>query len=150
MDVNQQEALYERYQINMFIGAIVGMMGMVAADVVESFGAGGGWAVAFSIVSLLGWGMFIVGLFQLRGLHQKRQVQLPSAVIDDERVQQNRTEAFSFAFMTVLVWLVVVTLGTPLLSKFTDYVLAADLAADVGIALGVAASLGRFIYLQRQ
>ncbi|MEM8484572.1 MAG: hypothetical protein AAF564_03445 [Bacteroidota bacterium] len=150
MDINQQEALYERYQINMFIGAIIGMTGMVASDVVESFSAGGGWVVAFSIVSLLGWGMFIVGVFQLRGLHQKRQGQLPSAVVDDERVQQNRTEAFSFAFMTVLVWLVVVTVGTSLLSKFTGYVLAADLAADVGIALGIAASLGRFIYLQRQ
>ncbi len=150
MDIDQIEALYERYQKHLFVGVIIGMTGMVASDVLESFGVEGGWVVLCSVISLLGWGVFIAGAMQLRGLQNKRQHQFPSAPIDDERVQQNRTEAFSFAFMVVLVWLVVVTVGSSMLEKFAGYVLSAALAADIGIAMGIAASLGRFLYLQRQ
>lgn len=150
MDVNQLEMQYERNQMHLFIGAIVGLTGMVISDIAESLNASGAWAIPLSVITLIGWGVFIVAAFRLRGLVNNRNGEVMSGAIDDERVQLNRKEAFSFGFSAVLGWLVVVAVGTPWLERFSGYLLTADLAADIGIAIAIAASLGKFLYLQRQ
>lgn len=150
MDLQQIESRYERLQFQMLVGVLIGMLGMAGTEVIEFIDAHKILVVVCSFISLVGWGVFGVALVKLSNMSKDKKNKMLTSVMDDERVQQHRKEAFTFGFAVVLGWLVVVMVGAPLVDKFAGYVVSAKFTANLGIALAVAASIGKFIYLERR
>ncbi len=150
MDLQRLEARYERLQFQMLIGVVVGMLAMAGGEIVEFVEASTIWVGIFSISAIIGWSVFAYALIKLSALNKDKESQMLSGAMDDERVQMHRKEAFTFGFGVVLVWLVIVVVGAPLLEKFAGYVMSAVFTANLSIALAVASSIGKFIYLERQ
>lgn len=149
MGIKQMEQQYERYQLYLFVGAIIGVLSQVIEEIFLVMGGSVMWTLLFSAIALLGWGLFLFGIVKIRQMNKESGETLAS-VMDDERVQQNRKEAFTFGFAGVLTWLVVVMVGAPILEQSLEYVLSAALAANLGVVVGIVASLGKYIHLERQ
>jgi hypothetical protein len=150
MDLQRMETQYERLQLQMLVGVVVGMLGMAGNEVIEFFDASKMWVLICSSLSLIGWVTFAVALIRLTSFSKNKDNQMLTSAMDDERVQQHRKDAFTFGFGVVLGWLVIVMIGAPLLEKFAGYVMSAEFTANLSIALAIAASIGKFIYLERQ
>ena len=135
----------------MMVGITTGVVGLISQEIVSFLDGGTTWDLTASGVTLAGWFFFIFALIRLKSLRHNigQKGDLLTGVIDDERVQANRSNAFSFGLTAAMVWQICVIVGVPLMAKFTDFTLTAVLVANVTIGIAIVASIGRFLHLER-
>ena len=150
-DVRKFELFYERYQLLMIAGISLGVIGLVGQELVAFWEAGKTWDLTASGVTVFGWMCFMFALIRLRYLRHNlgQKGDLLTGVIDDERVQANRSNAYSFGLTAALVWQLCIIVGVPFMAKVSDFELTAVLAANVTLGVAIVASIGRFLYLER-
>ncbi len=146
MDTETLERRHTRRMQVMLLGMAVGTIGFTGGELLEMTGVGGGWAVALSLLTLAGWLTFGAALVAAARLDSG---EVMTSVADDERVAHLRGRSFQFGFAAVLLLQVILLVGSDVLSKFAGVAMAVDFVVNLTISVGVIASLGRFLYLNR-
>lgn len=146
MTERNQEQRHDRFQLIMLIGLIIGIVGFVLDEALEFFAAAQSLDLFASVLSLFG---FLIFAGALIAAAQANRTERLSSVIDDERVSHIRFLAYQFGFATVIVLQIVMLPGADLVRGVTGIEPAMSTAASLTLMTGIAAALGRFLYLNR-
>ncbi|MEM9305433.1 MAG: hypothetical protein AAGE01_25210 [Pseudomonadota bacterium] len=135
----------DRMQWIMLIGLLVGIFGFCANEICEQLGVTGGWSIAASVVTLIGFLGFAAGLVGMR----QPSGEVLTSVIDDERISFLRSHAYAYAFGAIIVLQVTMLLFGDGLARLTGIELGMGFAAMLTLLVGLATALGRFMVLNR-
>ncbi len=130
----------------MLIGLIIGMVAFVLDGQLAYFTAGHSLDLLATLLTLSG---FLLFAGALTAAARAKQAELLSSVIDDERVSRMRFLANQPGLATLIVLQMVPLAGADLLRGMPGIEPAMTTAASLALMTGLAAALGRFLYLNR-
>ena len=130
----------------MLIGLIIGIVAFVLDGQLAHFTAGQSLDLLATLLSLSGFLLFAGALTTAA---QANRAELLSSVIVDERVSRTRFLACQFGFATLIVLQMVLLAGADLLRGMTGIEPAMSTTTSLALMTGIAAALGRFLYLNR-
>ncbi|NNE42717.1 MAG: hypothetical protein HKN12_00785 [Gemmatimonadetes bacterium] len=150
MTTTDLEKLQTRRLWLLLIGITLGAFGAAGDEITAMLGKPQPADGIVNGITLGAWGLFIFAAFFIkagsRGGHCR---ELLTDVVDDERVRETRNRSYVFGFNVMLMSQVVIMLTGLVLERIGIPNPNMQFVANLNIGIGIAAAVGRFLYLNR-
>lgn len=146
-DINSDtEAKLEKLQQHFAWGAIIGSIGMSLEHIVSVMDPPSWISGALTLISLGGWLFFLVSMLRSIRLSKTPEgMAYRLHATRDERIKANRDDAFTVGFAAMLGSQALLIVGWVLFHEVDPGFLTIPVMAPTAIAIGVSASLIRYM-----
>lgn len=145
---NDVELLSERNQRLIAFGAILGILMLVAQHVLVALHLHGWVIIATSLVSFIGWALFLFGTYlNMRLKRTPEGKAFTEHAAHDERIIIIRSQSFAFGFTAMMLFQVLLIVLSVVFGHLDTELLSVPVIAPATIAAGITGALLRFQFL---